>query len=279
MRLFDMKGSLLKWTNYLSGWQPRYFVLDRGFLSYYDSQDNVGKACKGSIKMAVCEIRVHQADSCRMDLFIPREQCFYLCAENAADRQRWLVALGSAKACLGDIAMQQTKDILSDNKSLGRKLSELRLFCDLLKEQVVEVQEAADKDELGTASNMEKLHAACFVLQGTCSHICFTLDECMKYIRTNMHPLKRTQDPPLPVLPGDVTGSRLAQSQKVQCSLSYPAVPTPQRQGNVLTVTKNLEQMAMCLHTREQPYLPSSNKTSREKNLVPANNADEQKST
>lgn len=32
-------------------------MLDNGILSYYDSQDDVGKGSKGSIKMAVCEIK------------------------------------------------------------------------------------------------------------------------------------------------------------------------------------------------------------------------------
>jgi hypothetical protein len=39
------------------GWQPRWFVLDNWILSYYDSQDDVCKGSKGSIKMAVCEIK------------------------------------------------------------------------------------------------------------------------------------------------------------------------------------------------------------------------------
>ena len=40
-----------------SGWQPRWFVLQNGFISYYDSEDDVGKGSKGSIKMSVCEIK------------------------------------------------------------------------------------------------------------------------------------------------------------------------------------------------------------------------------
>uniref|UniRef100_A0A803JRV8 PH domain-containing protein n=1 Tax=Xenopus tropicalis TaxID=8364 RepID=A0A803JRV8_XENTR len=56
-QFLQMEGLLLKWTNYLSGWKPRYFVLDSGILSYYDSPEDVGKVSKGSIKMAVCEIR------------------------------------------------------------------------------------------------------------------------------------------------------------------------------------------------------------------------------
>lgn len=39
------------------GWQPRWFVLDGGTLSYYDSQEDAWKGCKGSIKISVCEIQ------------------------------------------------------------------------------------------------------------------------------------------------------------------------------------------------------------------------------
>ncbi|XP_040196651.1 pleckstrin homology domain-containing family A member 3-like [Rana temporaria] len=254
-----MEGSLMKWTNYLSGWQPRYFVLDGGILSYYDSQDDVGKGSKGSVKMAVCEIRVHQADSCRMDLFIPREQCFYLRAENAAERQRWLVALGSSKACLGDITTHQAKEMISDSESLGRKLSELRLFCDLLMEQVMEVKGAVDADDPIEPPNKEKLGAACSVLHGTCSHICSTLDDCMKYVN-NLHPL--IQSPPLPVLPEDVVGSKLPQSRKIKRSISQPApqrTAASPRRSNGVTVVKNLEEMAMRVHSREQHYMTSGN--------------------
>uniref|UniRef100_A0A3Q2T8F9 PH domain-containing protein n=1 Tax=Fundulus heteroclitus TaxID=8078 RepID=A0A3Q2T8F9_FUNHE len=39
------------------GWQPRWFVLEDGVISYYDSEDDVGKGSKGSIKMSVCDIK------------------------------------------------------------------------------------------------------------------------------------------------------------------------------------------------------------------------------
>ena len=38
-----MEGELLKWTNYYSGWQPRYVTVKDGMLSYYASKDDVGK--------------------------------------------------------------------------------------------------------------------------------------------------------------------------------------------------------------------------------------------
>uniref|UniRef100_A0A8C5C0K8 PH domain-containing protein n=1 Tax=Gadus morhua TaxID=8049 RepID=A0A8C5C0K8_GADMO len=52
-----MEGILYKWTNYMTGWQPRWFVLEDGTISYYDSEDDVGKGSKGSIKMSVCDIK------------------------------------------------------------------------------------------------------------------------------------------------------------------------------------------------------------------------------
>uniref|UniRef100_A0A8C0DDF5 PH domain-containing protein n=1 Tax=Balaenoptera musculus TaxID=9771 RepID=A0A8C0DDF5_BALMU len=42
-----------------SGWQPRWFLLCGGILSYYDSPEDAWKGCKGSIQMAVCEIQVN----------------------------------------------------------------------------------------------------------------------------------------------------------------------------------------------------------------------------
>ncbi|ETE62542.1 Pleckstrin-likey domain-containing family A member 8, partial [Ophiophagus hannah] len=86
-------------------WQPRWFLLAGGVLSYYDSREDAWKGCKGSIQMAVCEIQ----DNTRMDLMIPGEQCFYLKAKDTAERQKWLVALGTAKACLTDIRTLKEK--------------------------------------------------------------------------------------------------------------------------------------------------------------------------
>ncbi|XP_052549828.1 pleckstrin homology domain-containing family A member 8 isoform X2 [Tympanuchus pallidicinctus] len=138
-----MEGVLYKWTNYLSGWQPRWFLLCGGILSYYDSQEDAWKGCKGSIQMAVCEIQVHPADNTRMDLIIPGEQYFYLKARNAVERQKWLVALGTAKACLTDSRTQKEKEFTENTEALKTKMSELRLYCNLLVQQVHKTKEAS----------------------------------------------------------------------------------------------------------------------------------------
>ncbi|XP_061083048.1 pleckstrin homology domain-containing family A member 3 isoform X3 [Conger conger] len=142
-----MEGVLYKWTNYITGWQPRWFVLGNGILSYYDSQDDVRKGSKGSIKMSVCEIKVHPTDNTRLELIIPGEQHFYVKAVNAAERQKWLVVLGSSKACLIDTRTKKEKDITETTETLKTKMSELRLYCDLLTQQVHTIQRSADYEE------------------------------------------------------------------------------------------------------------------------------------
>ncbi|XP_052813861.1 pleckstrin homology domain-containing family A member 8-like isoform X3 [Mya arenaria] len=130
-------GTLWKWTNYFSGWQERWFVLDNGILSYYKSEDDVNTGCKGSVKMSVCDIAVHATDHTRLDLIIPGEQHFYLKASNPKERQQWLVAMGSTKASMGK-ANEEPEDNSKD--VLKKKRSELRLYCDLLMQQIHSVK-------------------------------------------------------------------------------------------------------------------------------------------
>ncbi|KAM7096396.1 pleckstrin homology domain-containing family A member 3 isoform 2-T2 [Ciconia maguari] len=179
-----MEGVLYKWTNYLAGWQPRWFVLDNGILSYYDSQDDVCKGSKGSIKMAVCEIK----DNTRMELIIPGEQHFYMKAVNAAERQRWLVALGTAKACLADTRTKKEKEISETNESLKTKMSELRLYCDLLMQQVHTIQEFVHRDETHSPPSIENMNEASSLLSATCNTFITTLEECVKIANAKFKP-------------------------------------------------------------------------------------------
>ncbi|XP_032499217.1 pleckstrin homology domain-containing family A member 8 isoform X2 [Phocoena sinus] len=171
-----MEGVLYKWTNYLSGWQPRWFLLCGGILSYYDSPEDAWKGCKGSIQMAVCEIQVHSVDNTRMDLIIPGEQYFYLKARSVAERQRWLVALGSAKACLTDSRTQKEKEFAENTENLKTKMSELRLYCDLLVQQVDKTKEVT---ATGVSNSEEGIDVGT-LLKSTCNTFLKTLEECMQ---------------------------------------------------------------------------------------------------
>ncbi|XP_053671044.1 oxysterol-binding protein 1 [Anopheles nili] len=53
----DMKGWLLKWTNYLKGYQKRWFVLSKGVLSYYRAEHGAGAYAGGRSAAGKLSIR------------------------------------------------------------------------------------------------------------------------------------------------------------------------------------------------------------------------------
>ncbi|XP_068405330.1 pleckstrin homology domain-containing family A member 8 isoform X1 [Eschrichtius robustus] len=224
-----MEGVLYKWTNYLSGWQPRWFLLCGGILSYYDSPEDAWKGCKGSIQMAVCEIQVHSVDNTRMDLIIPGEQYFYLKARSVAERQRWLVALGSAKACLTDSRTQKEKEFAENTENLKTKMSELRLYCDLLVQQVDKTKEVTATGVSNSEGSLLLIQQLPIVykegidvgtlLKSTCNTFLKTLEECMQIANAAFTSELLYRTPPgSPQL-------AMLKSNKVTDQMKHPIVP------------------------------------------------------
>lgn len=54
----SLRGSLNKWTNYLHGWQERFFVIGEGILSYYKSEFDTQFGCRGSISLHKAKVLV-----------------------------------------------------------------------------------------------------------------------------------------------------------------------------------------------------------------------------
>ncbi|XP_022666452.1 oxysterol-binding protein 1-like [Varroa destructor] len=92
----DMKGWLAKWTNYLKGYQKRWFVLHDGLLSYYRNQAEMSHTCRGTISLDSAVI--HTEDSCNFVISNGGAQTFHLKAGNEVERQKWVTALELAKS-------------------------------------------------------------------------------------------------------------------------------------------------------------------------------------
>ncbi|XP_061686693.1 oxysterol-binding protein 1-like isoform X2 [Syngnathoides biaculeatus] len=90
------KGWLFKWTNYIKGYQRRWFVLSNGLLSYYRTQAEMGHTCRGTINLATANIVVE--DSCNFIISNGGAQTYHLKANSEVERQRWITALELAKA-------------------------------------------------------------------------------------------------------------------------------------------------------------------------------------
>ncbi|XP_062038254.1 oxysterol-binding protein 2 isoform X1 [Lepus europaeus] len=95
LTLDSFKGWLLKWTNYLKGYQRRWFVLGNGLLSYYRNQGEMAHTCRGTINLATAHVDTE--NSCGI-LLISGARSYHLKASSEVDRQQWITALELAKA-------------------------------------------------------------------------------------------------------------------------------------------------------------------------------------
>ncbi|KAJ3618524.1 hypothetical protein MTP99_006502 [Tenebrio molitor] len=91
-----MKGWLFKWTNYLKGYQRRWFVLQNGHLSYYRNQAEMAHTCRGSISLHGALI--YTVDACTFVITNGGTQTFHIRAASEVERQSWVTALELAKA-------------------------------------------------------------------------------------------------------------------------------------------------------------------------------------
>lgn len=93
----ELSGWLYKWTNYLRGYQKRWFVLQNGLLSYYRSQSEMSHTCRGAISLHGALI--YTEDSCNLVVSTNGgTQTFHLRAATEVERQRWVTSLELAKA-------------------------------------------------------------------------------------------------------------------------------------------------------------------------------------
>nr|XP_036849269.1 oxysterol-binding protein 2 isoform X1 [Manis javanica] len=143
--LDSFKGWLLKWTNYLKGYQRRWFVLSNGLLSYYRNQGEMAHTCRGTINLSTAHFDTE--DSCGIVLN-SGARTYHLKAGSEAERQQWITALELAKAKAVHMMSSHSDDSGDDDddtaspadkselqstlKSLSLKLDDLSTCNDLI---------------------------------------------------------------------------------------------------------------------------------------------------
>jgi len=180
----SLSGNLEKWTNYWLGWQTRFFILDRGILSYYQNEEEVEAGAKASIKVTACDIIPDSIDPLKLDLTVGSGQKFSIRAPTTALRQTWLIALGVAKQET-DKSVLATKNSGDKADKLARKSTELRLYCDLLVQQVETIQQSATVPEPGEEES-PSLNENAMMLSATCKTFLKTLKDTMALINDNI---------------------------------------------------------------------------------------------
>lgn len=90
--IMTTKGTLFKWTNYVHGWQPRYFILKNGILMYHKSEQETSFGCRGAIAVKASTFALHEFDFCRFDVGVC-DYVWYLRANSKEERDKWILAL------------------------------------------------------------------------------------------------------------------------------------------------------------------------------------------
>jgi len=166
----EMKGWLLKWTNYIKGYQRRWFVLSKGVLSYYRNSTEINHTCRGTISLHGALI--HTVDSCTFVISNGGTQTFHIKTANEVERQSWvtLLELAKAKAILtienedkeAEEAAQvvPSQEINTVVRDLTQRLENIRTCFDLITKHGAALQRALndlESNEEESLANRTKL--------------------------------------------------------------------------------------------------------------------------
>eukprot|EP00092_Neocalanus_flemingeri_P030355 GFUD01032953.1.p1 GENE.GFUD01032953.1~~GFUD01032953.1.p1 ORF type:complete len:811 (+),score=205.19 GFUD01032953.1:488-2920(+) len=162
----ETKGWLYKWTNYIKGYQKRWFVLQNGLLSYYRNQAEMAHTCRGTISLHGAIIHTENY-SCN---FVVSNgggtQTFHLRASSEVERQKWVTALELAKAKAIQMMESDEEDegdqefpveiskqeLLNAVRGMSNKLEDLRTCNDLIVKHGHALQRSVSDLEQGTGS-------------------------------------------------------------------------------------------------------------------------------
>lgn len=256
-----MDGALWKWTNYMSGWQLRWFVLDVGVLSYYKSQDDIHLGSRGSVKMGCCEVSHQANDPLRINLKIPPDQYIYVKATTAAERQQWLVALGTSKACLtqGNDTDNQKKPLTEPHseETLHDKMSEMHVCKNILLEQIHSM-----KNLCKTKEDAHEFQEAATLLSATCDAFLTNLSDCVRLAKQEftVSPISSPKQSELNNFTTPVRKTRnklnLKQVNRLTSNSSSPTSPTFNSKPMSPVVEKDIKTEA--IDSKLEPLLSST---------------------
>uniref|UniRef100_A0A034V755 Oxysterol-binding protein n=1 Tax=Bactrocera dorsalis TaxID=27457 RepID=A0A034V755_BACDO len=191
----EMKGWLMKWTNYIKGYQRRWFVLSRGVLSYYRSQAEMNHTCRGTISLHGALI--HTVDSCTFVISNGGTQTFHIKAANEVERQSWVTALELAKAkAIRTMETEEEEEVETSHvvpsqeintvmAELTGRLESLRTCYDLITKHGIALQRALSElesnDEESLASRTKIVNERATLFRITCNAM---INACNDYLRS-----------------------------------------------------------------------------------------------
>ena len=111
----EYSGWLHKWTNYIHGYQKRYFRLKGDYINYYRN-DSDTSPCRGKVRIDRCTLHVQ---SSTMFTIMSDHQQFTLRALNEIQRQHWINSIELARS-----QIKQRKKGQKNNNQLPNSINQ-----------------------------------------------------------------------------------------------------------------------------------------------------------
>lgn len=156
-------GVLKKWTNYVGGWQERYFEIVTGNLMYYKSKADKTYGCRGSISLKNAVISPHEFDDSEFNVAVGDDLLWYMKAENPQSKLLWMRSLvretfqndsdyssTSTKSHSRNpslSSMQMASEKMEDNGQLfASRIAELEAYRTMCKEQMTTIERILEQN-------------------------------------------------------------------------------------------------------------------------------------
>lgn len=156
------RGVLSKWTNYLHGWQDRFFNVSDGIMAYFKSEMDTNYGCRGSVSLQKATVTCHEFDELRFDVRV-LDCTYFLRAGSVEEKRTWIEVIEANKRFLQEMgtyessairrqgsilsisSMHSTASFTSNKKvDLQEKMSELETFRNVLCRQLDTLQHYFD---------------------------------------------------------------------------------------------------------------------------------------
>ncbi|EFO16219.2 PH domain-containing protein [Loa loa] len=147
--LLKLRGVMYKWTNFVYGWQKRYFELENGVLVYYKAESEKQYGIRGAVALHVARLVESDIDCNRFDI-LTNDSCWYLRTQSPKSRNLWLRALrfqmfGTANepknhCSIDDLARNTDYGQSSLSLELMNKMEQLERFNDMIERQAVRLE-------------------------------------------------------------------------------------------------------------------------------------------
>ncbi|GMS99067.1 hypothetical protein PENTCL1PPCAC_21242 [Pristionchus entomophagus] len=242
-------GVLYKWTNYVSGWQPRYFEISNHTLVYYKSKAEKSAGCRGSIalKSAMIEL-TDDFGKCEFSLRVNADIVWYLKADSAMMRERWHRRLtADSDSDYSSKGHSRTPSAASSNYSnqlqhspsgdgkrealISERLLELGSYRELCASQMAEIER--ELQELSSSSEAPIARVKLLTIKATHIAMLSNVDRILQLTAEQTEMVQVHQKPPVALTAVKREDGKAPSTPTSSFSTAPATVPSPAHSNGV----------------------------------------------